>query len=363
MIQSERKRLLHRLTLLALTPIFFFFAASGPGSPDPKPTTPDRRIDIIASPSHPALWGSNFGALKLRTVLILTSSDEDFGGWSGLSVDPNGALLALSDRASLLRGKLDMDAHGAPIGVTDSFIGVLRDEGGDSAPRLSSDAEGLARLPGGRYVVSFENPARIGLYDFAAEGSRAPLRLGPPLAKITKLGLHHQLESVAALADGSILVGSERGFNRDDHAVLWRVLSTETSITGAIEPWTKLKLPKNLSLTDLAAAPDGSVFVLFRQFMPYVSARAQIWRYAFIEKDGQAHAEGQMLASFEAPFPIDNYEGLAVTPKPEGGLRLYVISDDNFRKRQRTILAVFDLDETPRSNEKAPETGASSNSK
>ena len=44
---------------------------------------------------------------------------------------------------------------------------------------------------------------------------------------------------------------------------------------------------------------------------------------------------------------------VAIVAAPEG-LRLYVISDDNYRNEQRTILLAFDL------NEKAPETGASS---
>jgi hypothetical protein len=55
-----------------------------------------------------------------------------------------------------------------------------------------------------------------------------------------------------------------------------------------------------------------------------------------------------MLASLQAPFPVDNYEGLALTARPDGGLRLYVISDDNFRKRQRTILLTFVLGKEPK---------------
>ena len=344
-MQSLRKGFFGRLAPMAFMPVFFFLAASGPGSPDPRPTLPDWPIEIVASPISQNLWGQTFGALKLRAILDLNSPDDRFGGWSGLMVEPDGALLALSDRAALLRARFVMDENQIPTGLENGVMGVLRDEGGDQAPRLRSDAEGLARLPNGMYVVSFETPARIGFYNFGAEGAHAPLRLGPALARTAKLNLHYQLESVTTLTNGDLLVGSERGFNGGDKAVLWRVPTSEAPSANPIEPWTKLKLPRDLSLTDLAAAPDGSVFALFRQFTPYIGARAQIWRYEFNEQDGKAHAKGQMLASLEAPFPVDNYEGLAVTSRPDGGLRLYVISDDNFRKRQRTLLLALDLDD------------------
>lgn len=345
-MRVEGTRLSRRLVPVALAAILSLLIGSAQGVPDPRPTIPDWPIAISASPISQNLWGQRFGALKLRAILDLNSPDERFGGWSGLMVEPDGAVVALSDRAVLLRARFVTSENQVPTGLADGVMGVLRDEGGDQAPRLRSDAEGLARLPDGMYVVSFETPARVGFYDFGAHGASAPLRLGPALARTAKLNLHYQLESVATLNDGSILVGSERGFNGGDKTVLWRVPINADPGAAAIEPWIKLKLPRDLSLTDLAAGPDGSVFALFRQFVPYVGARAQIWRYEFSEKDGKAHAEGQMLAALEAPFPVDNYEGLAVTARADGGLRLYVISDDNFRKRQRTLLLAFDLDDS-----------------
>ena len=40
---------------------------------------------------------------------------------------------------------------------------------------------------------------------------------------------------------------------------------------------------------------------------------------------------------------IDNYEGLAAHKLPDGRVRLYVISDNNFSKSQRTLFMVFDV--------------------
>jgi hypothetical protein len=41
-------------------------------------------------------------------------------------------------------------------------------------------------------------------------------------------------------------------------------------------------------------------------------------------------------------FNFDNFEGIAAK-KAEGGVRLYIISDNNFSPSQRTLLMAFDL--------------------
>ena len=42
------------------------------------------------------------------------------------------------------------------------------------------------------------------------------------------------------------------------------------------------------------------------------------------------------------PMSVDNYEGVTVVPKGNGGWRLYLLSDDNFSPTQRTLLLAFD---------------------
>jgi hypothetical protein len=39
---------------------------------------------------------------------------------------------------------------------------------------------------------------------------------------------------------------------------------------------------------------------------------------------------------------VDNFEGIAVVPRPTGGIRLYLVSDDNGSAAQRTYLLAFD---------------------
>jgi hypothetical protein len=43
----------------------------------------------------------------------------------------------------------------------------------------------------------------------------------------------------------------------------------------------------------------------------------------------------------------DNFEGIALAPRGDGGLRLWLVADDNFSRRQRTLLYAFDLGDGP----------------
>jgi hypothetical protein len=44
------------------------------------------------------------------------------------------------------------------------------------------------------------------------------------------------------------------------------------------------------------------------------------------------------LADLQLPLPMDNYEGLAIEPADTGNLALWLISDDNNMRYQRTLL-------------------------
>jgi hypothetical protein len=308
------------------------------------------RIESSAIPIPQDYKG--LGALRPVAALQLTSKDVRFGGWSALEVKANGEFRLLSDRAFVLHGRLDQDSDGAIDGIEDARIGVLRDNDGEAALRKRGDSEGLARLKNGQHVVSFELEPRLQFYDFDLLGAAALPADAPKLAQVEKLSTNAELEAVTVLRDGSILTGSERGFGGGDEAVLWRVASDAKPGDAPIDPLTTIKLPDNFSLTELAAAPDGSIFALFRSYLPILGARAQIWRYRLTEENGRTRANGERIATLQTPFPDDNYEGMALVTAPDGGQRLYVISDDNYRVEQKTMLLVFDV--APAATRSAP---------
>ena len=51
----------------------------------------------------------------------------------------------------------------------------------------------------------------------------------------------------------------------------------------------------------------------------------------------------RVLATMNVIMTIDNFEGIAAKAMPDGRVRLYVISDDNFSKKQRTLLMIYDV--------------------
>ncbi|MBI1187226.1 MAG: esterase-like activity of phytase family protein, partial [Alphaproteobacteria bacterium] len=95
-------------------------------------------------------------------------------------------------------------------------------------------------------------------------------------------------------------------------------------------------------LTGLDRLPDGDFVVLQRFYAPVVGVRIRILRL-----DGAALARGEveteLLATLAPPLNLDNFESVSAIPTVDGGARLYLISDDNYSRTQRTLLYVFDL--------------------
>jgi hypothetical protein len=60
-------------------------------------------------------------------------------------------------------------------------------------------------------------------------------------------------------------------------------------------------------------------------------------RWLFAETGWRRLAEMNLLVT------MDNFEGIAAKQLPDGRVRLFIISDDNFSATQRTLLMIFDL--------------------
>ena len=71
---------------------------------------------------------------------------------------------------------------------------------------------------------------------------------------------------------------------------------------------------------------------LFRAWDPLQGNRI---RLAWGEGEDEALTLGR-------PLLVDNFEGIAAEAT-ETGLRVWIVSDDNFSARQRTLLYVFDI--------------------
>ena len=72
----------------------------------------------------------------------------------------------------------------------------------------------------------------------------------------------------------------------------------------------------------------------------FLGARIRITRFA---EDSLHDVQAEQLAVIAPPMPIDNFEAVSAARAPDGTVRLYILSDDNFSKRQRTLLFAFDV--------------------
>lgn len=289
---------------------------------------------VPLSEANPAL--TTIGELTYAGGLALTARDARFGGLSGLDQTGDG-LLAATDSGDLLRFKVRRDRAGKLTGVTGAALLPLHDEQGRSlsGEKTPGDAEGLAVLSDGAFAVSFEQRHRIALHaDLAAPGR---LLTSPDPAAF---GSNEGMEALADVGTdpAALLVGSEGGR-------LW-LCPAAPPAKGAPAACGERPLSQpfdrefKLTGLDRAHGPDGSLVAVFRAFDPLRGARIVI---AELRPEGDGYAARE-LGRLAAPLTVDNFEAIVIddAPRPNGARRLYLLSDDNFSSRQRTLLLAFD---------------------
>lgn len=298
-------------------------------------------IEISATrlSSFSATGETAFGPFEWRSGLELSSPEEKFGGLSGLtlSADCTG-LLAVSDAGRWFRAKLAYDGA-ALTGLSDAELAPMLDaKGRPPASKARGDAEALADLGGGKFLVGFESRPRLGIYDIGKSGLEAPFRPVKSPREIRTGPGNEELESVGRI-DSDFIAISE--FNADPlgniRAWLW---NADRAAAFSI------KRHEDYKITDLAVLPDGGILILERSFGSSLLPGMAIRRFeSSAIKDGGTVAS-QLLFAGRAPFyAIDNMEGIALCIR-DGETRLTIVSDNNFNTSlQRTLLLQFVLRE------------------
>jgi hypothetical protein len=280
------------------------------------------------------------GALHYAGGLMLSAgSSSRFGGLSGLVAAPDAAgggltITAISDEGQIFRFHAALDAAGRLADAGGLQEAPLREDGAPlGRAKDRGDAEDIAQADGQTFV-SFEYDNRVLAFDDPFEPQGGVRRLGLPAAALA-LPKETGLEAVAVV-------------RRDGRAML--ALGAEDGrawlcpIQTAADPDCRQILSRPparfFRLTSLAALPGSDDFVaLYRAFDPIRGWRARVEHLAL--RDGVYRSE--TLAKLSPPLTMDNMEGLAVLPSANGaGWRLYLISDDNFRDEERTLLLAFD---------------------
>lgn len=185
----------------------------------------------------------------------------------------------------------------------------------------------------GEIIVGFERRHRLWRY---LPGQVAPEPLPAP-AELAGQPTNGGIEGLALLADGRLLAISEGPEDRKSTLAWvsdtdgWSVMTYAT--TGGFRP------------TGAATLPNGDVLVLERRFTLRTGVAARVRRLAAAQIMAGAHLVARDVAEFRPPLSVDNFEGIAVRPGPDGRVWVYIVSDDNFNPLQRTLLMMFELTE------------------
>jgi hypothetical protein len=300
-----------------------------------------RAVNVTATPLE--LGAETVGQLRFRGGLELDSTDAVFGGLSGMEVLSDGRVVIANDDAEWFELQLVLDDEGKLTGVTDVRYALMRDERGDPFSARLGDSEGLTQLLDGRFAVSFEGTQSIRIFDLNRDGPFGSATPGPRLAGIGALPANAGLEALAITSNGDLLVGAEGGARRT--TPLWRV---PLDSREPVERLIGYPPARGYSLTALDHLPDGGFVALERFYAPIIGARARVTRFPedALGAGGEILPNVEELASIAPPMPVDNFEAIAATRGPDGALRIYILSDDNYSTRQRTLLLAFDVIET-----------------
>ena len=283
------------------------------------------------------------GALEWRGGVALSYADNGFGGLSALDIADDGrTLTAISDAGDWLRFALEHDSRGHLVAARLLDGAPLNDvDGRPFRRKRDRDAESLARLPDGSFVVSVEQRHRLLFYPAADPPFSLPprwLALPPELHGMSGNG---GIEALTPLADGRLLALSEKLGLGDGTLRGW---------IGDGRRWSPLRYRPagSFNPTGAATLPDGDILVLERRVSMLGGFAARLVRItpaaiARAAADVSTTLQGTEIARLEQPLNVDNFEGITTYHAANGETLVYLVSDDNFFALQRTLLLVFAL--------------------
>lgn len=288
----------------------------------------DEPIRIEARRTPLGIGGATL-ALGVRYAGGLTVRGARLHGLSDLKVEDLGPFEArawvVSDFGDLIRFTLRLDEAGRLVGADTAVRRPLTGlDGAVLSPKADADAEGLAILPDGRVLVSFERDHRIWSYGVGADAQPVPVAT-PDAA----LGDNEGLEGLAAAPAGWLALGEAGG--------AWLCAAEACAPFG---PQT-VTPADGYRFTGADRDPAGEGwFVVERYYRPPLDMRVRVRR---LSVDGTL---SEPLIQLRPPASVDNFEGIAASVTTDG-TRLYLLSDDNANPLQKTLLLAFDVSNPP----------------
>jgi len=296
-------------------------------------------LKIKANPITSFKPGSSetrFGKLEFLGGLVLTSKHEDFGGISGIRFVKDGNFIAVTDKARVITGRLDRK-NGKPNAIKGEKITRIKATNGKTITGAEDkDAEAI-ELAGNQFLIGYERNDRIlrmnlrgrklvadGSYIVDLEPYDFPDNKGPEAIALDPVS-------------GKLFAFAEYALNGADNHQGFIISG------GKVEKEITVKERNGFSLTDAHFLPNGDLLMLERYYNPFTGSFMRLRRIAKANLYSDQPLDGEILIDVDDNYEIDNIEGLAISTMEDGSTRLTMISDDNFSKRQRTVLLEFKL--------------------
>jgi hypothetical protein len=293
----------------------------------------DRRLTFTPVPlPPPATIAAHMGPFRLEKAWQVRLGWWQFGGYSALVPLPRNRFLAISDGGNYL----SFTAPDAPEGqaMTPRYGPFLSD---DTRNKRGVDIESATRDPAtGRLWIGMEyRNALVRLDSRWRESGRSR-----PEA-MADWGKNSGPEAMLRLADGRFVALSEGPLR-------WWSPRRHDAVVFPGDPVTRpgagrhfvFSGPETFDPVDMAQLPDGRVLVLMRAltwpFPQRFAGRIAIG-------DPRAIHPGQTwrvteVARIASTLPVDNFEAMAITPRGDGRLNVWLLSDDNQARLQQTLL-------------------------
>ncbi|MDJ0386619.1 esterase-like activity of phytase family protein [Roseomonas sp. E05] len=273
--------------------------------------------------------------LESRGGLLLNRHAIGFGGLSGLHIADDLTLTAISDLGYWLQARLVLDATAQPRTLEAIRTGRLRSGFVLPPPApLRRDAESLARLPDGTWLVGFERWHHICLYRRLDEPCEV---LAAPPPGLSQAPVNGGLESLTVLPDGRWLAITE--------GLLAGAGPLRRGWIGEPGRWTPLRYRPSPGFvpTDLCALPEGGALVVERRFK--LREGGFSGRLLRIPAAQLAHPAPENVLEPEPlllDLPHENWEGVSCF-RHAGRLWVALMADDNEMFFQRGLLLLFTL--------------------
>jgi hypothetical protein len=256
---------------------------------------------------------------------------------SGIHLDANLVATMVDDRGRWAQARVEL-REGIAHRLLPIASGPLRDGAGRPLPRgRAADAESIARLPDGTWLVGFERWHRIRAYR-RLDGPGTYVEAPPGLDRAPPNG---GLEALALLADGRLFAITEelRAPNAPALRQAW---------IGRPGRWLPLawRPEPGFVPVDAAGLPDGGALVLERRFTWLTGFAARLVRVPAAAlaaaREGTVLAGEPVLRLDGTALPAENWEGVAAA-RHDGRVVVAMVTDDNSSIAQRSLMLLFDL--------------------